>query len=376
MFKIEKGAIPNSVKLLTILVENYLSIQNMIQVGSIPSSVVKLSVEHQLVKHNPHHLIPPSVVHLELFDWYSQKGETDFIPSSVRKLIIYTKRPDVYFSKGCIPPTVTKLEMFFSKSPLNQFELGFFPTSITKLKLVLFNGPPIQIDVPTIPDSVTSLELTDVQLSAPGSLPNHLKSLKLICQAFVFGPIPSSLTKLVIQEKIQGPCILPETLTHLDTFEKVAPETKLPTGLKYLRCRYNSIGNGLLPFGLETLILCSVITHIEVGSIPNSVIEIVLDKILEIDLGPGVLPQSLLEFRLNGISEETKFPVLPPNLMKLVINSINELISIPVGAIPESCIDLEFEIHSKIQPFKQGVLPSKIKSLLPLQILLFSIIQK
>eukprot|EP01132_Coremiostelium_polycephalum_P002341 gene2341-2889_t len=55
--------------------------------GSIPLSVEKLYISHLLIKHDPHHLVPPSVSKLLLQSW-SYKGETDLIPPWIKGLTI------------------------------------------------------------------------------------------------------------------------------------------------------------------------------------------------------------------------------------------------------------------------------------------------
>eukprot|EP01132_Coremiostelium_polycephalum_P002907 gene2907-3623_t len=275
--------------------------EKILQIGSIPSTVKTLYIDHRLVRGNPLELIPASVVDLQLNSWWSEKGQTKMVPNTVQILKIscsYSEHTSV-ISPGCIPDSVTYLKIFEFYSPI--FEPQSIPKSVKKLNLS-FSGPLID---GIIPDSVEKLEFSgdfDHEIP-PGWIPNSVKTIIFPAginifeimeygQQFVKGAIPDSVRKLVIPSRslpksmIQDRDILPSGLIHLETLERTLPSSLInisfyfgisnlipypviPESVKYMLLQLkkgpNSIPDGSLPDTMESLSLHGPIGFSSIG---------------------------------------------------------------------------------------------------------------
>eukprot|EP01132_Coremiostelium_polycephalum_P003094 gene3094-3870_t len=251
LVKIPKGYLSDNIECLEFYLyeSNYLAPPNQIlEEGSLPNSVVSLSIDHILFKHNLA-LIPHSVKVLLLNKWSYNPGEIDIIPRNVEKLYLLTKED------GSADP----------------FGYGF-PSSVTELNLeyILENSIPKH----SFPDSIKYLSFRYLTLPLEvGSLPSKLETLK------IFNTFPQMITQ---------PEILPESLTQLcinshtalnDIDLDIIPKSSLRsldlnfqnivspprnygsfTLLKHLEINIHPGGTlpkGLLPTGLKELHLCS-----------------------------------------------------------------------------------------------------------------------
>eukprot|EP01132_Coremiostelium_polycephalum_P001989 gene1989-2449_t len=169
-------------------------LENIIQVGSIPSSCEFLEVSHFLVEHNPLQLIPPSVKKLHVISWYSDVTNTSImVPSTVQKLKL--KSPLDFgtnlIPKGILPQSITHLDMVGGII----MEYPKIPSSVKKFKCILKQGMPIEPGF--IPSNVERFEVSCEEEIMPGVIPNGVKEFiaKVACnEPFKKGFIPESDT--------------------------------------------------------------------------------------------------------------------------------------------------------------------------------------
>eukprot|EP01132_Coremiostelium_polycephalum_P009084 gene9084-11129_t len=343
---IPKGVIPSSVTKLSLMMELFTGDSkgplHTLELGSIPTSVLDLSIDYNFVKHDLQ-LIPQSVTNLKWGD-----PSIDFNP----------------FVPFVLPDSITELD--FGVLPLPRS----IPKSIKKLFLGYhFNSSLKSI---SIPESVKDLKFGYKfnQKIEPGDIPNGVRSVYLdyeFKQPLVKGSIPSSVTTLYLSGPNQNPPILrsdilPTSLTHLTIFELVSPETCLPSSLVYLKCNFDTIKTGLLPPTLETLILEGQVKSIEINSLPEGLTRLEFLSNLKIHLVEGTLPSSLKDLRFTRGVLIDKFPVIPNQVQTLFIGDNIAEVRLPIGSIPASVETLQ--LGSKfLYPFTKGMIPQNLKSL-------------
>eukprot|EP01132_Coremiostelium_polycephalum_P002441 gene2441-3011_t len=244
-FKIPKGSMPDSVERLSISLftkhehgEDPTRFSNILEEGTIPSSVKHISIDHPIIKYNAKGLIPDTVTGLNLFNWSYTPGEVDILPPKIEKLSISSR--DKYPQLGAFPPSITDLEITFSIN--NPILKGVLPESIKSLKLAGISCP---------------LEI--------GSLPSKLKTF---CVLSSFSPIdiipmkgiiPESLTELSLQRAISHfnlDLIPKSSLAYL----KICGLEKSPLRNYKFQSIYQEFPKGLLPPNLKSLDIafCSI----------------------------------------------------------------------------------------------------------------------
>eukprot|EP01132_Coremiostelium_polycephalum_P013134 gene13134-16028_t len=351
--KLPPNVLPDTLKTLLLKVEPFIfketSYKPFLEQGSIPSSVHNLTIEHPLFRNDPVKLIPSSVTTLKILHWVNNGDELDMVPDSVTSLALngYIRNN---LTPGCLTTksSLTKLE-FCSDFHIHRILLpGVIPLSVKDLMLGICTFPLVP---GSIPQNVVTLEFIYRfnQVIKEGMIPFGVESIKFgssFNQTIEKGSIPSTTKSLAVYSQALVGYIyaqqLPSTLTKLSINEKLDSRIQLPSTLKYLYCSFGSKGItvGLLPEGLEDLTISSKITNIEVGSLPNSLKMISFFSQLEIPLPEGTLPNKELTdvFFVAGISEKCKFPVIPSTVKTLLLESNDTYTSvpIPVGALPHS----------------------------------------
>eukprot|EP01132_Coremiostelium_polycephalum_P008268 gene8268-10159_t len=116
-FRIRKGMIPDTVRELKLEYEgggldvssNFLT--NLLEPGSIPSSVTILEIDHRYFRHDPINLIPPSVTDLKLDDLTLQQVnfEKGMLPNGLNRLAFGNIK--ISLSPGSIPESVRELKI-------------------------------------------------------------------------------------------------------------------------------------------------------------------------------------------------------------------------------------------------------------------------
>eukprot|EP01132_Coremiostelium_polycephalum_P007648 gene7648-9406_t len=351
-FKIPSGTFKNhSIKELEILVkysEKNIRLEDILEIGSIPKTVEKLTIDHRLVRHSPLKLIPPSVTDLTLREWHSLEGEVNMVPPTVVKLHIYSYLTSkdtlstVYLGPGCFPSqSLTDLKM----SCIDGFiSPNAIPNTVKRLQFSLYH--PLMPRV--IPNSVEELifDRPFNQDVYPDLIPNGVKEVTVhqwFTNSFLPGSIPPSVSRFNYKSKngtsllLNG--ILPcQGLTHLEISNEIWNcQTQLPSTLTYLDCIFDTIPKGLLPLNLKKLVLSE-----------------------------GVLPSTLETLKiLNGISSSVSFPWIPKSVKNIYLSGDyqEDIPVIPVGALPDSIDTIEFGKFIQKQQFSHGVLPLNLKIL-------------
>eukprot|EP01132_Coremiostelium_polycephalum_P007822 gene7822-9633_t len=206
------------------LPESLTELEYILEIGSIPDSVKKLYLDHLLIKHDPHGLVPKSVEILNLEKFHSLQGEFNIIPIGVRTLKIKSiiskffsnliGIPPTLISPGCIPNSVTSLDIDFSEDGQFSNEPKIFPSSIKSLKLLYnFTFPSMEYLIPPNVEnlSILSKEIQNPSIHSSTDFPflptTNLISLKMgglwMEQTKTLESLPESITKLVLTGSIK-----------------------------------------------------------------------------------------------------------------------------------------------------------------------------
>eukprot|EP01132_Coremiostelium_polycephalum_P003926 gene3926-4902_t len=379
VFCIPKGKVPGTVKEMLLYVHpNILSsyqYKDTLESDSIPLSVDSLAVSHKLIKHDPHNLVPFSVSKLTIDHW-SYNGETDLIPLSIKELIISSSYEEyfgdnvVQLVPGCFPPTLRtlNLEYFSSNSPNNTLLTGVIPNSVQELVLCGYNSP---IEIGVIPPSCIDIDFgySFTSQLPPQTIPDGVRIIKFgnnfTPNSLSKSSIPPSVTELSFFQQNELPLEVIQDilqlskLTRLEIFgcEFQNQLTYFPPTLEYLETSIQDVVTNLFPKSLKYLVLASFeLNRIEIGSLPESLIELEINSVIKFPVVEGCLPSSLKKLILYGISENEPFPVLPDSLISLTIG--NMYAGSNGNPMSEAIND-----YYNGKPLFDGLLPKSLKSL-------------
>eukprot|EP01132_Coremiostelium_polycephalum_P002914 gene2914-3631_t len=228
------GTLPSqTLQELVIRISKYdpglLNPSNIFEIGSIPSTVTKLNIQHFLFKHNIK-IIPGSITNLTVSDWNLSIVEEGSLPSSpsIRTLVLeidgggyreYSenikekKWPSQFF-----PPNLNVFKVIGRTEGYSIMYPGDLPHTIKELTV----KPKCIFHIGSIPNSVEILELPKRginQILEPEIIASGCKSVNLesLEEKLKIGSIPDTLSRVSISESKQliyfG--ILPTNLTHL-----------------------------------------------------------------------------------------------------------------------------------------------------------------
>eukprot|EP01132_Coremiostelium_polycephalum_P002365 gene2365-2924_t len=235
--KIPKGLIPDTVEELNINLDifeedNPAFFKNLLEEGTIPSSVKFLSVDHALFRFNVKGLIPDTVQGIEIFNWSYIPGEKDIVPPNVKNIIIH-KTGDDLTQLGALPRGITDLTMLY---PFTQpISPGVLPDSLKHLKLSQISIP---LEIGSLPSKLESFHV-----SGPFSPQD------LVTKSGIF---PDSLTRLQLNDASSNLNLdfLPKSsVTYLDI--AVGAPLKNLKGL--FDGSVQEFSKGILPSGLKIL---------------------------------------------------------------------------------------------------------------------------
>eukprot|EP01132_Coremiostelium_polycephalum_P005497 gene5497-6849_t len=285
--RIPPGAIPNSVKTLELHYQadfrdeevkdvGYLY-ESVLVNGSIPSSVVYLSISHMLFKHDLS-LIPESVTVLNVLNWSYTPGCR--IPSSVRYLRFSGRDHEnmTQLEPGVIPESIITLELGRFKTCV-----GLARNVVPKSCRLLNLGNYRLLDIDSIPEGVEELIFAkdySHPLLPNGHIPNGVKTIINFNNRFSNSPcvIPSTVKNLRMSLGANpvlevNESIIPSTLENLITSEVISncKNTIIPPSIETLQCGFQEIKIGLLPPKLKIIVISSKVQSIEVGSLPTFV---------------------------------------------------------------------------------------------------------
>eukprot|EP01132_Coremiostelium_polycephalum_P010230 gene10230-12546_t len=284
--QIPAGSIPNTVRSLSLKINSYrlipreLEFQGTIVPGTIPSSVITLTIDSRILVEPG--LIPESVTSIKITDWsYTTDG---------LKL------------RDLIPPSVKKLEFGFTSHYIDVLPPGYFPSTLEEISFVNCYYPhtlqpgvlPSSLKILRMGNRLKKLKIDKLESPPIIDLPPNLKELTTTQQISNF---PS--------EELSSMC----TLLKLNTNSLV---TYVPPTIRSLRCNLEKIYKGLLPDGLVKLELVPNIESIEPNSIPDSVQEIVFYNQVNFKITENMLPPRLKTLVFwGGISYSIPYPIIP-----------------------------------------------------------------
>eukprot|EP01132_Coremiostelium_polycephalum_P002337 gene2337-2885_t len=336
--RITKGQIPNSVEHLSLvynaneeLMSSNIVFPDFLEQGSIPSSVMNLSIDHGFFKHDPLNLIPSSVTNLSVYSFsITPLDKKPDFPNSLKFLSILDtfKRSRLNLEPGVVPDGVIELNLKRRDWNLSP---GSIPETVQVLKFLEYPTLSHHLER-TIPNGVE--ELDGGVKPTCGVLPKTVKKLLVKNFELLGTDIPPTLQEFIsFGSSIFNLKDLPSTLTKITTYGEL--ETKLPPCLEHLQAKIKNIYIGLLPQTLKSLVLLDYLEKIEVGSMPISLSQ-----------------------------EKIPFPVLPSSIKKINLQQHlwNNYPTIPVGGLPEST---EHFILGKNfqQQLVKGIIPNNLKTL-------------
>ncbi|KAF2070544.1 hypothetical protein CYY_008134 [Polysphondylium violaceum] len=264
-----------------------------------------------------------------------------------------------------IPLSITDLS-------LNQVHLNVLPglhlPNIKRFYVKIFNSQLNQIKDFNF---ITELDIEgSVELMTSGCIPNSVKKLTLISfnQPLLINVLPLGLLYLDMGNKFNSTIetgSLPSTITFLKipSFNQQLENGVLPSNLIYLDIsKYQqTIKPSILPSSIETL-LFNHSNHIpiEIGSIPSSVKFLTLAWNLKTSVGPGVIPDSVIDLTLFCFVDDSFY--IPSSVISLNLAFIpNQLYQAPNIKIPSSVTRLI--IDRPLTTFKSNLIPNSVKSL-------------
>eukprot|EP01132_Coremiostelium_polycephalum_P002279 gene2279-2806_t len=327
------GMIPNSIKRLSIFVNNRLDEDldylealksTVLQKGSIPSSVSNLYACYQALyqKSGEDSLIPSSVTNLKVVKCnFRNEIFGLLIPSSVETLNLHMDHTSDSIESDFIPKTVRKLVIdgYTSGGLKKSLKSGVFPNGLKELEI--------------------GRVFTDIIITLPPSL--EILKLHQRFNANTFHPRSKLKTLYLFGRQVLSDVRLPETVTHLASITTIFPLSyKYPPFLTRLECPFQIITPGSIPHTIKELILTSGTVNIEYNSIPNSITKLEINDInksVETILKPL---QSLVYLKFN-------MPLLNPSSIK----------------IPDSVKHLEMIELDKDQSMDRFFFPSHLETL-------------
>ncbi|KYQ93828.1 hypothetical protein DLAC_05226 [Tieghemostelium lacteum] len=260
---IREGQIPNTITNLK--VKNWRGSVG-IQLGSIPTSVVKLVIVNVYTETIPSEYIPSSIRIFKIKNWCGSKEGCDTLCSGQIPNLVDTLKFNLTFNRsiqvGGIPESVKKLEF---EQDYNQPILErILPQRLEYLKFgKMFNQPVQSIFCNT--RSLKKLEF-DFHFNQPisiGTLPESLEYIKFgysFNQNIDIGVLPIQLKSLVFGHNFNSMLpngVLPDTLESLRfgyAFNQKI--SSLPSSLKDLQfghCFNQQVTKGVIPNSLRTL---------------------------------------------------------------------------------------------------------------------------
>eukprot|EP01132_Coremiostelium_polycephalum_P002440 gene2440-3010_t len=243
--RIPKGSIPGTVEEL--LVEGPSRLSNSFEVGTIPSSVKCLAIDHPLIKSvADRDLIPDLVEELRLGLWSYTPGETDILPPKIKKIIISSANEESA-KLGALPQSITDLTVLFHL--MEPIPRGALPESVTSLSFSEISCP---LEIGLLPSKLEKLQVFSSFspkeiIPAKGIIPESIKELyfEWATSDFNIDLIPkSSLTYLninILDKDERSP--LKNYNLKIDDPSQVQefPKGLLPPSLKSLDIAYCSL---------------------------------------------------------------------------------------------------------------------------------------
>eukprot|EP01132_Coremiostelium_polycephalum_P004837 gene4837-6027_t len=363
-FQIPAGSIPNTVRILRLIVIGDYKIEGILEEGSIPDSLLNLKVDYRLIKRDTELLLPRSLKELEL---ENMDGPINRVPSSLEKLTIHSVKENFRFTPGILPCIK---EMFFLMlfygHPLVP---GVIPNGVHKIFYCIKS--PLHQNV--LPESLDELEFGfsfegDI---VPNVIPKGVKKLTLpthVGNIDQNGVLPPQVQELIMSAFITKETVLPKTLTRLvlNFYHPQMQSFAYLDQLKSIVVALDEIKTGILPHGLEILTLTgNQVLDIEFDSIPSSVDKMIFYFPVKIPLTQRKLPESLKRLDLSQGILETIFPYIPNQVEWLSYRDNG--IPIPIGALPQSLKHLILmkrkNPETKDRSLLKGVLPSGLEIL-------------
>eukprot|EP01132_Coremiostelium_polycephalum_P006204 gene6204-7726_t len=354
-------------------------------IGSIPPSVLNLTIGIDIADPISPGIIPDTVVNLTLYFYlFSNKEPTvlksGIIPSSVKRLTLEGLSCSNLFDRDFIPPSLlhlkcksdislpfgTGMKQNQNQQQIRSFKLppylksfsfvntvpqivvhGDLPNSITKL--TIGKGGAALFQKNSIPPTVKRLKffngkqsflnelLSKILNDGVGSAPNQLVNI-----------IPPSVTELVYEDRFYKalvPGIIPNDVVNLEFgvfFDQDIPNGSIPSSVKWITFGQNfnkPLVKCQLPDSLEFLNLGGYWNHPLDGDIlPKSLIYLVLSMFFNHPIDIGVLPDTL---RYLSFGQLYNCPI-------------------QIGAIPPDVLSISFG-DTFNQELKVGMIPSRVK---------------
>eukprot|EP01132_Coremiostelium_polycephalum_P003088 gene3088-3860_t len=418
LYVIPSESIPSSVKSLSLRTLQGNSIFK-IEPGTIPMSVEYLVISYSSLQQcSTPGLIPPSIKELRIADFDPIEGDSlvDFIIPPKLRLENQSKTQNIVLRPGFFPKksaSLKSLEIYYHGEKFLEIPDGFIPEYIPKLELY----GNIWLKPKLIPRSVKELSILYTKSPSLPRIPKKIKVLKIDMtrasnlfydwnNMLKFGPLhsithlecmidkipvnflPPTVQTLILHSEIKTINIgsIPPSVTELHFNSIIIVPLKtgiLPPSLLKLVFRkgiHHTTIFPVLPMGLKSLFIGSkaidnyVNLEILPDSLPSSLLELVLSRIMIQSFEKGVLPPNLKSLKIKETMPTTysrRLMVLPSSIeylqfprsnmqyhfrvlmkglsmtitrLEIQISSFNELNRIPKGMIPKSSTLKELKI--------------------------------
>ncbi len=192
-----------------------------------------------------------------------------------------------------------------------------------------------------------------------------------------FSNIPNNVQKLIIntfddiKEVIIEKDSIPNHIIELDLTcnkQKLEPNI-IPNTIKCLKFSYNfELEEGVIPYGVETLIFDNFNQKLKKGDIPNSIKILCLSQYFAQDIEEGAIPNSVIKMDFCYGSCPSSLKISKRIIPNVLPNSIKELhlpyyynYDLELGVIPHGVELLDMRDYNR--HLKPGVIPNSVKKL-------------